>query len=109
MQRLHPAVAHPIQVPPPGAVGYEVQVAGRAPRGLEDRLLTEPAGDPTCLLDRAVLGELADEDLASVPRHPGEIPFQPADLRSVGCDAGRGVEVPTRADHDGLRRAVGGE
>ena len=109
MQRLQVPLAFPVQVPPPGSVRDEMEVAGRAPRGLEDRLLARPAGDRSDAPEGRVTGEVRDEQLGPVPRHPGQIPFQPAELGTVGRDPRAGVEVATGSDHDGLRGAVGRE
>jgi hypothetical protein len=88
MERLHLALALPVEVPPTGPVRDEVQVAGRAPRGLEDRLLARPAGDLPHVLKGGVISEFRHIHLGSVPGHPGEIPLEPAEHRAIGGDPG---------------------
>ena len=99
MERLHLAVALPIEVPPAGPVRDEVQVAGRAPRGLEDRLLARPAGDLPHVLEGGVIRE--------VRRRRPRIPSQGIHGRSHSSQQSiepsgeilrRGVEVAARAD-----------
>ncbi len=106
-ERLDAPLAEAVEVPPPGPIRDEVKVARGTPRGLEDRLDRELAGHESRVGDRPVGGEVADPELAPIPRHPGEIPRGPRELRTVGCDAGRRVEVAAAGDDRGFGRTVG--
>ena len=103
------SVSHPVEVPPAAAIAREDEIARGAPLGLPDRLLPVPACDALGLAQGAVGGQLGDEELASVPGHPREIPGEEAELRAAGRDARRGVEVPTAGDDARLARAVGAD
>ena len=107
MERPDVALVLPVEVPPAGPIRGEVQVAGRAPRGLEDRLLAGPAGDRAHVPEGPVRREIADEELVAVPRHPRKIPFLPTEPGAVGGHPRGGVEVAARTDHDRRRRSVG--
>ena len=95
--------ALPLQVPPAAAIADPIQLAGRAPGRLPDRLLAVATSHRPRLAERAVGRKLRFEQLAAVPRHPRQIPRQPAHPRAVGRDPGIGVEVPSRRDNPWLR------
>src|SRR2546430_16190695 len=60
--------ARAVEVPPVAAVGDEVELARRRPFGLQDRFVGT-AGDPALRREVPIAVELADPDLARVPRH----------------------------------------
>ena len=106
MERRPLPVAYPLEVPPAASIAGEDEVSGRAPLRLPDRLLAVTARDPGDVAERAVGGEIGDEELASVPGHPGEVPCEEAQARPVRGDARVRVEVPAARDDARLAGAV---
>src|SRR5262249_47167168 len=92
--------------PPSGPVAREDDVAGRAPLRLPDGLAAVEPRDALDLGDRAVACEARDMQLASVPRHPREVPGEETEPGAVRRDARVRVEVATAHDHTRLGRAV---
>ena len=99
IDRLDRVAARAEQVPPAavepvlGAVGDEIEGAVGRPFRLEDRLVIA-AGDPPFALDRAVVADLADPQLAADPRHARMVPFEPGEPAQVRAEARRGIEIP---------------
>ncbi len=105
-QRLDVVVVLAIQVPPAGSIRNEVQLALWTPLGLEDRLALA-TGQPSCIRDRAVRGQVADPQLRAVPGHARVVPDQPGQLAAIGADARRRIEVVAFGDDARFARAVG--
>ncbi len=81
----------PVEVPPAGAVADEEQSARRVPVGLRDRL-GRSAGDGPGVPEGAVGGDLGEQDLGAVPRHPGVVPADPDGPGPVRGEPGAGDE-----------------
>ena len=94
-----------LEIPPAAAIACEDEVAGRAPLRLPDRLFAVSASNVRNSGQLAVRGEIADVELAPVPRHPGQVPREEAEPRAVGRDAWIRVEVPAGGDHPWLGRS----
>src|SRR3989442_9626080 len=75
-QGLDAAVLPAVEIPPPGTIRYEVQLAARGPLRLKDRL-GWTTDHPFTARDRAVPPESARPPLGPVPPHVGMIPGQP--------------------------------
>jgi hypothetical protein len=98
--------AEPVEVPPPAAIGAEVQHAVGAPLRLEDRFL-RAAGDAARVGHRAVRAERPDPQLGAVPRHPRVIPGEPGEPPPVRVGPRAGHEVAPGHDDARLSAAVG--
>ena len=94
-QRDRPVVAEAVEVPPPRAVGDEVQLAGGAPRGADDRFLG-PAGDALAV----------DPQRGPVPRHPRVLPAEQGEPLTVGRGSRGGEEVVAGGDEPRLLAPV---
>ena len=96
-----------VQVPPPGAIGDEVEPSVRTPGRLEHGLVRS-TGDRMRRSQAPVRLQLRDHHLGPVPGHAREVPLQPHEPAPVRREAGTRVEVPSRR-HDPRRRLpVGG-
>ena len=83
-----------VQVPIPRPVGHVVELSGRRPLWLEDRLVGT-AGNLLPLFQPAIRTEVPDPQLGAVPGHVRVLPLEPAQARSIGAHTGVGVEVGT--------------
>src|SRR6185437_5625077 len=103
--RRDPIVLIAIEIPPVGAVGYEVERAVRIPAGLYDRFL-EPTGNGRAM------GEFRTREIrhikcGGVPRHVRMVPRDPRNASAVGAHTGIGHEVALVEEH-GTWAAGGG-
>ncbi len=65
----------PVEVPPAGPVGDEVQQPVRRPRRLEDRLF-QSTRDQARVRCAAVGCQVGEPEFGAVPRHVGMVPFE---------------------------------
>ncbi len=84
MEHVALPVANALEVPPATTVAREDEIALGAPLGLPDRLAPVEAGDVLDVRERTLRRQICDVELATVPRHPRQVPGEEAEPRAVG-------------------------
>ena len=105
-QRLDLARPLDVEVGPAGSVGDEVQLAGGAPLGLEDRLVLGPC-DAAVVQQRSVDTQVGDTEVGAFEGHARMVPGNPRQAHAVGARTWGRIEVAARGDHPRLGGSVG--